>query len=296
MAANDRNPAIIIIKRPRKAVADSHGGAWKIAYADFVTAMMAFFLILWLLSSTTEEQRKGISDFFNVIASSSGGSNGLLEGRVIDEADRQTATNPSGFQPVVLMPQPGTGGAGRPTTAGADSATPDEAEARELANRAAEEAAFDRIEQQLKKALREVPDLADNLLIERTPDGLRIQLVDQEKSPMFASGSSVLASGMERLLRLVAEMVARVPNPIAVGGHTDAHPFQRGIYSNWELSADRANAARRVLIEARIPDMRIVRVLGLADRQPLIPEDPLAASNRRISILLMWMNATEDAA
>jgi chemotaxis protein MotB len=298
MAARDNAPTIII-KRPRKSIAAGHGGAWKIAYADFVTAMMAFFLVLWLLSSTTEEQRKGISDFFNVIASSNSGSNGLLEGRVIDEADRQTAINPSGFQPIVLMPQPGTGGAGRPLGSELERNSPDSATGEAKAgtdSREIEEANFARIEQQLKEALREVPDLADNLLIERTPDGLRIQLVDQERSPMFASGSSVLAPGMERLLRLVAEMVARVPNRIAVGGHTDAHPFQRGIYSNWELSADRANAARRVLVGAGVPDMRIVRVLGLADRQPLIPEDPQAASNRRISILLMWMNSAEEGA
>ena len=113
---------------------------------------------------------------------------------------------------------------------------------------------------------------------------------------MFASGSSVLAPGMKRLLRLVAGMAASVPNPVAVGGHTDAYPFQHGSYSNWELSADRANAARRVLEEAGIPDARIVRVLGLADRQPLIPETPTAASNRRISILLMSMSGAEGGA
>ncbi|MEK0084967.1 flagellar motor protein MotB [Benzoatithermus flavus] len=273
---------IIVIKRPKKGGGGHHGGAWKIAYADFVTAMMAFFLLLWLLGATTEEQRKGISDYFNVVTNSGGGSNGVLQGKVIDIAGGQrTAATPSGMTPIVLMPAPGLG---RPLPQPTDDGA------------SREEAAFAEIERNLEAAVKDSPELAGNMLVERTPDGLRIQLIDQERSPMFASGSAVIVPRMEQLLKLVAAMVARVPNTIAIGGHTDAHPLQRGDYSNWELSAERANAARRLLVANGVPESRIVRVLGLADRQPLIKDDPMAASNRRISILLMSMRAAKDAA
>jgi chemotaxis protein MotB len=280
--AKKQASAVIIIKRPKKAGDGHHGGAWKIAYADFVTAMMAFFLLLWLLSTTTEEQRKGISDYFNAIPTGGAGANGLLQGKVLDITNLQRpATTPNGATPVVLMPAPGLG---RPLPQPTDEGA------------AREEAAFAEIERSLEAAVKGSPELAGNILVERTPDGLRIQLIDQERSPMFASGSAVIVPRMEQLLKLVAAMVARVPNTIAVGGHTDAHPLARGDYSNWELSADRANAARRLLVASGIPETRVVRVLGLADRQPLLKDDPMAASNRRISVLLMSMHAGKDAA
>jgi chemotaxis protein MotB len=273
---------IIVIKRPKRGGDGHHGGAWKIAYADFVTAMMAFFLLLWLLSTTTEEQRRGISDYFNAIPTGGAGANGVLQGKVLDIADLQRPSpTPNGAMPVVLMPAPGMG---RPLPQPTD----------ESARR--EDAAFAEIERNLEAAVKASPELAGNILVERTPDGLRIQLIDQERSPMFASGSAVIVPRMEQLLRLVAAMVARVPNTIAVGGHTDAYPLARGDYSNWELSAERANAARRLLVASGVPEARVVRVLGLADRQPLLKDDPMAASNRRISILLMSMLAAKGDA
>ena len=279
---------MIVIKRPKRVGGAHHGGAWKIAYADFVTAMMAFFLLLWLLASTTEEQREGISNFFNAIPTGGEGGNGVLQGTVIDTKDIMDARDPSGAELAVFTPAPGFG----ITVDDPDDGRDPEQEA--AAEREAEEAvklqdekAFAGVEHALKEALQKQPELGPNLVMDRTPDGLRIQIIDQERSPMFASGSAVLAPRMEQLLRLVGTLVAGMPNNVAVAGHTDANPFSRIDYGNWELSADRANAARRILANAGVPERRFVRVQGLADRQPLNSNDPLAPSNRRISVLLM---------
>jgi chemotaxis protein MotB len=186
---------------------------------------------------------------------------------------------------------------GQPPAPKADAKTDADApppEAQGTAERR-EEADFAQIEENLEAAVQASPELSGNLIVERTPDGLRIQLIDQERSPMFASGSAIIVPRMAQLLNLVASMVGRVPNTIAVGGHTDGHPLTRGDYTNWELSADRANAARRLLVTSGVPDVRIVRMLGLADRQPLVRDDPMAASNRRISILLMSARAAKGS-
>ena len=282
--------AMIIIKRPRRAADGHHGGAWKIAYADFVTAMMAFFLLLWLLASTTEEQRKGISDYFSALPVGTGAGEGVLQGKVIDTVEELSAREITGVETIELIPAPGYGVTAEEPSRGrrAESAPAQPGDAHlQAAQEARDEAAFTTVEQALEKALDTRPELAANLLIERTPDGLRIQIIDQERSPMFASGSAVLAPRMEQLLKLVGGLVAGVPNTIAVAGHTDAAPFMHDGYGNWELSADRANAARRLLTASGVPEARFVRVQGLADRQPLIAQDPLAPSNRRISVLLM---------
>ncbi|WP_207462332.1 flagellar motor protein MotB [Azospirillum sp. SYSU D00513] len=282
---------VIVVKRRRKKADEAHGGAWKIAYADFVTAMMAFFLLMWLLSSTSKEQKEGIAEFFTVFnTSSSAGSNGLLEGRVIDETNSATAQNHS--TPVaisVLPPAPGK-------TAGPDEQARDAREdAIEKAAEERENREFAETENHLREALLNRPEMAKHMLLERTPEGLRIHIVDQERTPMFALGSPQLVPQADELLRLVAGVVANVPNRISVSGHTDGLTLNRGSYSNWELSADRANAARRILVSSRIPEERILRVLGLADRQPLVPTDPKAPSNRRISILLMSTKAAQSA-
>jgi chemotaxis protein MotB len=283
---------VIVIKRPRRGGAGHHGGAWKIAYADFVTAMMAFFLMLWLLGATTEDQRKGISDFFSVVANSSSAAGSVLAGKGMDVAAHGLPSPmASGVSPIVLMPAPGMGHLSAPKADAEADAPPPEGQG--PAERR-EEADFAQIEESLEAAVQDSPELSGNLMVERTPDGLRIQLIDQERSPMFASGSAVIVPRMAQLLNLVASMVGRVPNTIAVGGHTDGHPLTRGDYTNWELSADRANAARRLLVANGVPEARIVRVLGLADRQPLVRDDPMAASNRRISVLLMSAHAAKD--
>lgn len=154
-----------------------------------------------------------------------------------------------------------------------------------------EQEQFQQAEEALRQAIQEVPDLADlsrNLVIENTPEGLRIQLVDQERSSMFPSGGSKMMEHTRRLLQKVAEVIQRVPNQVAISGHTDALPFRNASgYGNWELSADRANASRRTLQEYGVPSDRIASVSGKAATEPFVPEDPTAATNRRISIVLL---------
>ena len=283
----DNQPPIIIKKIKKGGDHGHHGGAWKIAYADFVTAMMAFFLLLWLLSATTEEQKEGIAEYFapTFASKSSSGSNGVLGGNSI--------TSDNGAQSsgaVVVSIAPSTGNANEATSA-QQPATPDDEEINKaIAER--EEQMFKDAEKELTQAIQQTPDLkdmADNLIIDRTPEGMRIQIVDQERRSMFASGSAEPLPRTKQILQIVAKVILKLPNRLSIAGHTDATPFAGGRagYSNWELSSDRANASRRVLREAGVPAPRIAEVKGLADTEPLFPEDPTLPSNRRISITLL---------
>jgi chemotaxis protein MotB len=160
---------------------------------------------------------------------------------------------------------------------------------KEMAEREQEE--FEKAEDALREAMQDSPGLADmeqNLIIDNTPEGLRIQLVDQEKASMFPSGGSLMNDNLRKILEKVADIVHRMPNQIAISGHTDSVPFRgRNNYSNWELSAERANASRRALVEFGVPISRIASVSGKADTEPLVPEDPTLPTNRRISIVLL---------
>ncbi|HYE00080.1 MAG TPA: flagellar motor protein MotB [Alphaproteobacteria bacterium] len=319
MSGNENNRPIII-KKKKAGHAGAHGGAWKVAYADFVTAMMAFFLLLWLLNATTEEQRRGIADYFapmSVSKSNSGGG-GVLAGTQIA---REGAATSNMSQLAVPLPlpvppdeetegeyegagdqlQPATKAPETPSLAKLDGAslaklTPDQIaklsagdKAKALA--AVEERNFQQVEQQLRQAIQTVPELQplkDSLVVDRTDEGLRIQIVDQEKYSMFPSGSAQMYDQTQRLLGLVAQAVAQMPQKLSVSGHTDAIPFRRSDgYGNWELSSDRANATRRAMMLAGIPESRFERVVGRADRDPLLADAPNSPRNRRISIVLL---------
>lgn len=291
----------IIIKKVYAAAHAHHGGAWKVAYADFVTAMMAFFLLLWLLNATTEEQKAGISSYFSPVSVSTNpsGSGGLFGGT--DFSSESTLSGGSG---------PGAGGAvvqlppvdspDVEVDADGDSlpASLTEEELAELVAKREDEQ-FEQAAAELRQAIRAVPELAelqDSLVVEQTPLGLRIQLLDQEQVSMFGLGSTEPEEKTRQLLKLVAEAVKHLPNKLAISGHTDATPFRGDSgYSNWELSADRANAARRMLVEAGIDGSRVAQVQGRADTELLLPEDPTSPRNRRISIVLLRDNpvATE---
>ncbi len=356
----------IVIKRIEEGGHGHHGGAWKVAYADFVTAMMAFFLLMWLLNATSEEQRRGIADFFspvNAFGQSSSGSGQPFAGRTansagtlasdagsmavqrntvpaqieIEEEDEEAdSPNPRvgrGEGPVAGPGQPaaraprtwntdaeGPGGesiegveqapagaarrrAAPPPQqqaltaaeavsqlAGADAtALRDEALRAELARR--EHAALAQAAEDLRAAVRDDPALAElarQLVVEIVPEGLRIQLLDAERTPMFAAGSAAPNERARALLQKVAQMAARLPNDLAIAGHTDASPFRGGgDRGNWELSAERANTARRLLLEAGVPEGRIRSVAGHAARQPLLGDQPLAAANRRVAVTLL---------
>jgi chemotaxis protein MotB len=320
--AKQGNGTIIIKKIKKGGHAAHHGGAWKVAYADFVTAMMAFFLLLWLLNVTTDVQKRGIADYFEPtlsMKSETSGSGGILGGQSLGQpgALTQNLSAPSITVPIPTDRQledgdegdeagdshkakhPGDPQKGEKandpdkTDSGTAAAKLDKATAAMAAAAAAEKEnrQFAAAEFALRQAIQDVPDLkdlAENLMVDRTPEGLRIQLVDQEKVSMFALGSSDMAESAKKLMELVAQAVQKLPNKISITGHTDATPFAKaGNYGNWELSSDRANASRRALIAAGLPPERVNRVIGTADRDPLIVDQPSSPRNRRISIVLL---------
>jgi chemotaxis protein MotB len=310
MALNSDVAPIIIKKVKKVAHAAHHGGAWKVAYADFVTAMMAFFLLLWLLNATTEVQKQGISDYFSPssVSKSTGGAGGMLGGRTISTPGAMTSRTAVPSVSLSLEPTSGATRGDAEEEGGANDKTETaenairEAEKAVLARaeeqREAENARFDAAEQRLRQAIEGSPDLkefADSILVDRTPEGLRIQIVDKEGRPMFASGNANMPDRTRKLIAQVAATILPLPNRIKVTGHTDSVPFRgakRG-HGNWELSSDRAQATRRVLDEAGLSADRIASVAGRAAQDPLLPEDPTSARNRRISIVLLRQPAPE---
>ena len=264
----------IIIKRVKKVAGHGHhGGAWKVAYADFVTAMMAFFLLMWLLNATTEDQRKGIADYFNPsipISQVSGGGADVLSGASVFSED--------------VLAKQGHGG---------DRTEPEQAAARALEDLSAEEKEEEGAlaavgEDLLERALADEGDLlARHIQTRMTPDGLVIELVETDGSPLFEVGSARPSQTMVTLLEIVAGAVGEVENEVAIVGHTDSRPYGiGGDYTNWELSTDRANTARRLMAASGLEASQVAEVAGKADTEPLTP-DPLAPQNRRISITLL---------
>jgi chemotaxis protein MotB len=308
---NATNAPVIIIKRKKKGNhSDHHGGAWKVAYADFVTAMMAFFLLLWLLNATTEEQRRGISDYFSPasVARTTSGAGGVLGGQTmarngVNRSEGSIIAVPMPAIPTDIDPtedrdgeSPGDGGEAEEQAKKADEQAQKKAdtlsqEEQEKLAAKREEQRFEDATEELRKAIQSEPELAklaESLVIDRTPEGMRIQIVDQDKYSMFPLGSAAMYDHTRKLLAIVAKIVTKLPNRIAVSGHTDATPYSRSsTYTNWELSTDRALAARRALIESGLPDDRIERVVGQADKELLVPSEPNSPRNRRLSIVLL---------
>lgn len=291
MAKDDDKRPIIIIKRVKRVEGGHHGGAWKVAYADFVTAMMAFFLLLWLLNVTTKDQKNAISSYFRpadpMISESTSGAGGVMGGTTVSEDgamtdDRQPIADPND-------PAAGVGREDGETGNQQQNRISEKELDQELERR--DEKTFRETEDKLKEAIESVPELkelAPNLLIDMTPEGLRIQIVDQEGKPMFELGSARPMPQAEKLLRLVAQVVRDLPNKLSIRGHTDSKPYSRDTgYTNWELSADRANASRRVILGNALETTRIENIQGKADREHLVPNDPESARNRRISIILL---------
>jgi len=282
---------VTIIKKIKKGGHAAHGGAWKVAYADFVTAMMAFFLLLWLLNSVTQEQLEGISNYFAPasISATTSGAGGILGGQTMNAegtmvSDRSKPTISLELPP----PKLGTGGE---AAAGKETETdPSEAQAQKVLEEK-EAQQFEQAADEIRQAIESVPslkELARSLVMDDTPEGLRIQIVDQDGLAMFPSGTSDMYEHTYRVLGLVAKVVTNMPQKIAISGHTDASPFVTASgYSNWELSADRANASRRALLHLGVPADRVARVVGKAAIEPLLKDDPKNSKNRRISIVLL---------
>jgi chemotaxis protein MotB len=386
------NQATIIKKVKKGGHGAPHGGAWKVAYADFVTAMMAFFLLLWLLNATTEEQKMGISNYFDPTAisrSARSGSGGVLGGTsiTVPGALKSATSPPMISSPLVARPandpskdtnpdgeeaQRGTGdakagergadtkenilrgtemkrpagqagnpgepgalgdqaGLGRPGASGQDQGQtgtsadqqgqqgqtasqqgqpgqqgqstqmgqPGTQGTMQLSQAQLDKMLADREEQKLREAAEQVKQaiqdridlksVAENVKLEITPEGLRIQLIDQDQRSMFPLGSANMQDSARHLMEAVAKIIAPLSNKITIAGHTDSTPFKGGVggYSNWELSADRANASRRALVANGVSDARLELVVGKADKDPLLPAEPNAAQNRRISIVVL---------
>ena len=343
---SDKKGSGVIIRKNEIIEGGHHGGAWKVAYADFVTAMMAFFLLMWLLNATTEDQRKGLADYFspnNLLSHASsgtgqpfGGHTAFDDGALVsdrgsveivpgkrppvpqdasDDSESETATDargmkltgqaeaaddadrkPSaGFAAQKLGPNPdardraGVAAILDKEAAANGGRKPTDAELKAEQERR-EKVAFEAAAQQIREAVKADPALAElgrQLAIDMTPEGLRIQIMDEVKLPMFATGSADPNERARLLLQKVAPVLAKLSQPISIAGHTDAAPFPGPGRTNWELSAERANATRRLLLEGGLPEGRVRSVTGNADKDPLLSADPMAAANRRIAIVVL---------
>jgi len=270
----------IVIKKIKKGGHGHHGGAWKLAYADFVTAMMAFFLLMWLLGTTEPAFRQGIAEYFKDPwkPSLQGGPNtgdatSVIKGggEDITQSEGQIKLTNEGKQDIV------------------GEAAESEKEMEQL------EALKEKIERMIETSPL-LQQFQSQLKIDITQEGLRIQIIDSEGRPMFNSASARMESYALEILHQIAPVINELPNKISIAGHTDAKPFPgsgQG-YTNWELSADRANSARKELIKSGLKEEKMMRVVGLSSSVPYVNEDPLAATNRRISIIVMNKQTAEE--
>ncbi len=293
----------VIIKRVKKGGhGGHHGGAWKVAYADFVTAMMAFFLLMWLINTTTPEQKRGIADYFapQSIAQTLSGSGGVLGGQVMGQESSRAGGAASVFQKnspsspssksKSTQAQTSQGGATSNDNPSSDMQT-GSGNANDRSTSSAQDGEFEHAAEAIHQAIQDNPDLAQmskQVIVDQTPEGMRIQLVDQDGRPMFQQGTAEPMPYTKRLLAEVGKIIDRLPNRVSLSGHTEATPFTAASgKTNWELSADRANAGRALLQSAGLPSDRIYEVAGKAGSEPLLPEDPNGSANRRLSITLL---------
>ncbi|MEQ1863715.1 MAG: flagellar motor protein MotB [Micropepsaceae bacterium] len=281
MAGNNN---VTIIKKIKKGGhGGHHGGAWKVAYADFVTAMMAFFLLMWLINTTTPEQKRGIADYFapEAVTRSESGNGAILSGTSASD-DGQRGEGSLSTQAQVKQKSTADDAKDKTKPAADDAASKEQARQSEALEQAAA---------RLRQAMQDQPDLAElskHVLIDETPEGMRIQLVDQDGRSMFEPGSAQPSPRIQRLLQEVVKIVSGLPNRISIAGYTDGAAFSGpGGYSNWDLSSARANASLKVLEDGGLPQDRISEVAGKAGSEPLYPDNPMASANRRISIVLL---------
>ncbi|HMP63592.1 MAG TPA: flagellar motor protein MotB [Phenylobacterium sp.] len=283
----------IVIKKVKKGGGHGHhGGAWKVAYADFVTAMMAFFLLMWLINTTSPEQKRGIADYFAPasISSTTSGAGGILGGTALGPDGAKSSGSMSIMEqmsPESPNPQEEGDTQDQSNRSQLQSSSTD---ALRDALQKREEAAFLSAAQSLRQALQDMPELAElskNIIIDQTPEGLRIQLVDQEGRSMFSEGSAQPNDRARLLLRAVAKIINQLPNRISIYGHTSVNMDGVRAQGDWPLSASRADGARRVLESAGVQPDRVYQVSGKANSEPLFPDDPTLPGNRRIAIVLL---------
>lgn len=309
----------IIIKKIKKGGGSHahHGGAWKIAYADFVTAMMAFFLLMWLLNATSEEQKRGIANYFDPFAAEArgGGNMGVMGGTSVkeDEGSLEDKSNRVALKPTPLTEK----GAGGNAAGVSHQQNPDASDTGGMTendkatveakkniqdklikqdvshykNGKEEEKALKNVADTIKKVMEqnaELKKLGENIHLQMTPEGLQISIMDRIKTAMFPSGSSRMYKQMEDILKVIAVAIKDVPNAINIAGHTDGVQYSpNALFGNWELSTERANASRRILEQNKVDDKRFKNVIGKADRELLDKKYPTNPINRRITITLL---------
>ena len=275
--------APIIIKKIKKSAGGGHhGGAWKVAYADFVTAMMAFFLLMWLINTTSPEQKKGIADYFAPasVSETTSGSGGILGGTSLGQDGEKSA----GSQSVISQTSPQA-----PDTTDTGSTKPGGQGSQDQTDKK-DDAALQSAAASLKQALQDMPELAElskQIMVDQTPEGLRIQLIDQEGRSMFKENSAAPNDRARILLRAVSKVITQLPNRVSISGHTSAAAGGAKESNDWPLSSSRADAARQILQGAGVDSDRIASVAGKAASDPLYPDDPTLPGNRRITIVLL---------
>ena len=288
----------IIIKRVKKRKHAHHGGAWKIAYADFVTAMMAFFLLLWLISMTTPEQKEGLASYFAPpnISPTTSGSGGLMGGTALDNADAlMQGSTPEERVDASVTPKGEEFGTVTGAMSGRDQLNGNEFEAANASQydvKSEDDQGFHSAAASIRQAWQSLPDIteiADNLIVEETEEGLNIRIIDQEGSPMFPEGSKYPNEATRQALAAIAPILQKLASPVRISGHTAAG----GVYANprygpWELSLDRANITRQILQEFGLSGDRIQAVVGHGDNDPFFPNDPYMAANERVEITLLY--------
>nr|WP_316628289.1 flagellar motor protein MotB [uncultured Brevundimonas sp.] len=286
MSVSDRP---ILIKKVKKVSGGGHhGGAWKVAYADFVTAMMAFFLLMWLINTTDPEQKRGIAEYFAPasVSETTSGSGGILGGTALGDDGAKSSGSQSVLQELAPeAPATDQNGASANLSSASDAALQAEMQKREAAE-------FASAAESLRQAMQSMPELAElskQLIVDQTPEGLRIQLVDQEGRSMFDNNSARPNARAQVLLRAVSKVINQLPNRISITGHTSATAGSNraSAPADWTLSSERANASRLVLQSAGVDADRIYSVAGKAGSDPLYPDDPSLAGNRRIAIVLL---------
>jgi chemotaxis protein MotB len=288
-AGANEPPAKVIVKKIYiEGGGGHHGGAWKVAYADFVTAMMAFFLLMWLLGATTEKQRKGLADYFTPtlveLRQNSAGSNGMFGGESIIDKDNYPHRAAQTGSRSITVPMDATGGE--------KEGAGEKGSLRSKTLKFADAKAFQEMKARLERKMDTDPALkgiSKQLRFIRTKDGLQMDLVDRADFSMFATGTTVLVPRANALIGEIGRAVAGMPNQITVRGHTDSAPYGNpSLMNNWMLSTGRSEAVRRKLQAVGVIDNRFDRIEGVADREPYVSNDPGDPRNRRVSITLLY--------
>lgn len=278
MAAGGGDQRPIIIKKIKKGGHGHHGGAWKVAYADFVTAMMAFFLLLWLIATSSRATLNGIAEYFTPTIGIKDSMGIGFDGGLTAQLDGTRKSDKA--KPGILAGQTPTGiKPGDPNKTGP-------------VQRQDDSHLFDKAAESVKRAFESDPtlrELSDNIIVEQTPEGLKIELQDSDRHAMFAAGNAAVTADGAALLTQVERVVRQLPNYVSITGHTDASQLEsrKGVYTNWELSADRANAARRFLLQVGLNPQRVRKIVGMGAAELLNPDDPRSVRNRRVSIILL---------